>query len=254
MNTLLKLVFVSGLFLIQSAYAEEQRISRSVGKLVSDQSINLSRQIQSAPIIKINKFDTTAESRVSPAQLQGKTTENLSARHDEYFEIYSASLELEGDLDDDGFYHALLVRFDADTNYDISTVYAKLYLSRNGGHWSHYFTTDLFEIYGNSILDEYEVMSELLEGYPPGYYDVLIELHSLHHADVVASLVLDNQLQHHPIALEDLIHDENRIDDTETVVISHGAGSFSLIGLLFLGLLIFQIFRSRLTLNPTGSW
>jgi hypothetical protein len=81
------------------------------------------------------------------------------------------------DDDDDGYYHRLKVVFDADTSGDEVWVYARLYLSLEGGPWNHYYTTDLFPVEGDTRDDEYEVVTRLLDGYPTGYYDVLIELY-----------------------------------------------------------------------------
>jgi hypothetical protein len=91
--------------------------------------------------------------------------------------IYDADAELYDDLDDDGYYRFLSVRLDADTYLVESWVYAMLYLSADGEVWDHYYTTNDFLIGGTVADDEYFVETELLEGYPPGLYDVLIELY-----------------------------------------------------------------------------
>ena len=91
--------------------------------------------------------------------------------------IYDASTELISDFNDDGFYHRFSVTIDADTVYDTSYVYARLYLSFEGGPWNHYATSDNYHIYGDSELDTFVIETELADGFPPGYYDVRIELY-----------------------------------------------------------------------------
>ncbi|MEW8016565.1 MAG: choice-of-anchor H family protein [Candidatus Thiodiazotropha endolucinida] len=91
--------------------------------------------------------------------------------------IFDAHTVISRDDDDDGYYHRIKVIFDADTSGDEVWVYARLYLSLEGGPWNHYYTTELFPIEGDVSDDEYEVVTRLLDGYPSGYYDVLIELY-----------------------------------------------------------------------------
>lgn len=91
--------------------------------------------------------------------------------------IFDADAVLFDDLDGDGYFRFLSVRFDADTYLPGMYVYAMLYLSADGQTWEHYYTTDDFLIDGTVPDDEYYVETELLEGYPPGLYDVLIELY-----------------------------------------------------------------------------
>ncbi|MET0067302.1 MAG: choice-of-anchor H family protein [Candidatus Thiodiazotropha sp.] len=97
------------------------------------------------------------------------------------FSIYDASTVLSRDEDDDGFYHRIRVSFDADVSSGEAWVYAKIYLSLEGGRWKHIYTTDVFPIDGEAVDDRYEVVTRLLDGYPTGYYDVLIELYDADH-------------------------------------------------------------------------
>ena len=113
-----------------------------------------------------------------------------------------------------------------------------------------YYTTDLFEIYADDYEDAYEVATELLEGYLPGYHDILIEVFSLDHADMVTSQVLDYHYLGRDVTLEGL--DWDRPDDyyyEEEVYYSHGGGSFSLLFLLPI-LLVVIAARGASTLTP----
>lgn len=91
--------------------------------------------------------------------------------------IYDADVVLFDDFDNDGFHHFLSVRIDADSWRESAWVYAELYLSADGVTWEHYHSTDDFWIGGETGDDEFFVDTELLSGYPKGYYDLLIELY-----------------------------------------------------------------------------
>lgn len=229
----------------QPAFGEGTvQISRSAGKKVDDTSIDLQSALKSqAPVEgQLRSEDTTLAGR-------------LANRYDQYFSIYSAGVELLSDIDGDGFHHRLNVIFDVDVNYDAATVYAKLYLSREGGPWVQYADTDLFDIYSDDIADTYEVTTELIEGYPPGYYAVLIEVYSLNDSYMVASEIIDKHYLGSSVMLEDLQRDEVIVypdygyyEEVE-IVETHGAGSFS----LFYWLLIMQVViaaRGILALTP----
>ncbi len=184
--------------------AEDTLSSRSAGKLQADAGIDLGAARKSAEVT-IRARPAQAENY---AQSPDATRQaGIANRHDQLFEIYSADAQLIGDLDRDGYHHAFRVNFDVDVNYDSATVYAKLYLSREGGPWGQYFTTSLFHIHGDDIGDTYEVETELLEGYPPGYYAVLVEIYSLDHAYMIASEVLDYHYLGIDLTLEDLVRD-----------------------------------------------
>lgn len=229
-----------GLMLVFEVNAsQEMQTSRSAGKLKHDQSIDLkSLMRQREPVSK----PAPQQAENFAASKQAQELAGIANRHDQLFTIFEADVQVMGDLDDDGYYHAINVYFDVDVNHDGATVYAKLYLSRDGGPWSQYYTTDLFDIYLDDHEDAYEVETELLEGYPPGYYDILIEIYSLDHAYMVASEVLDYNYLGKDVLLEDLEHDE--FDgwtvhyDEEYVEYGYSSGGSSVGALLLLLMLV----------------
>jgi hypothetical protein len=91
--------------------------------------------------------------------------------------IYDADVEIYDDFDKDGFHHFLSVRIDADSWRASAWVFAELYLSADGLNWEHYHSTEDFWIGGETGDDEFFIDTELLSGYPKGYYDLLIELY-----------------------------------------------------------------------------
>ena len=222
-----------------SVQAQEDRlISRSAGKLVEDDSIELTTEVRKRDLVITQLPDQDQTRDTTSTQFRDGQT-GTANRNDQYFLIFDANVFLLSDLDGDGYHHALNLTFDIDVSYENATVYAKLYLSRDGGPWLQYYTTDWFNIYGDSYSDAYEVTTELLEGYPPGYYDILIEVFSLNHADMVASQVVDSYYLGKDVMLEDLSHDEIYYYEEDNF--SHGGGSFSLIWLLLIVLAVIAV-------------
>lgn len=219
-------------------YAQsDTQLSRSVGKLVEDNSIDLVREVKlREPVESSAPAQSTTGEALAGQGSQGQAT--IANRHDQYFSIYEADVSLLSDLDFDGYHHAFNVRFDVDVSYETATVYAKLYLSRDGEPWRQYHTTALFNIHGDDYSDAYEVTTELIDGYPPGYYRILIEVYSLNHAGIVTSELLDHYYLGRDVMLEDLNRDDSGGYYLEEISISHGGvGSFSMVWLL----LIFQV-------------
>jgi hypothetical protein len=251
-------ILATGLILACSSalFAQDgMLVSRSAGKLVQDDSVDLfqklkSQSVYSKPAPDLAKLDA------QPEENTGNARTGIANRHDQYFEIYSADVQTLSDLDFDGYSHALNVSFDIDVSNEGATVYVKLFLSRDGGPWSHYSTTDLFNIYSDNAADQYNVETELLGGYPPGYYDILIEVYSLNHMDMVASQRLNYYYLGHDVMLEDLSWEGNGAytsgyseSYSESTWTYGGAGSVSLFWLILV-LLVAIAGRVVVTLTP----
>ena len=234
-----------------ASIADELQTSRSAGKLRMDQATDLSAVIkQREPLVRaIPEEPENYAARTALQRLDG-----VANRYDQVFEIYAADLQLLSDLDGDGFHHAINVYFDVDVSDDSATVYAKLYLSREGGPWRQYYTTDLFAIHGDDIDDAYEVETELMEGYATGYYAVLVEIYSIDHAYMVASSILDYHSLGRDVMIEDLARDEPYVESSsvyyEEVSYSSGAGSIGLLLLFFLIIQVVIAARGSLALSP----
>lgn len=227
--------------------AEEVQSSRSVGKLKLDQDAELSQLMQqTAPVSKTRPV----KSENYMASVEGQQYEGVANRHDQLFEIYDADVQTISDFDGDGYHHAINVYFDVDVSNDSATVYAKLYLSREGGPWSQYFTTDLFSIHIDDVNDAYEVETELLKGYEPGYYSVLIEIYSLDHAYMVTSEVLDYHYLGRDIMIEDRSWDEPYEEFSYEEDYSHGGGSMTSLLLFFLIIQVVIAARGAIASTP----
>lgn len=169
---------------------------------------------------------------------------NSNQHYDADFAIYGATSLLQEDYDGDGYYRTFSVIFDADiysyTHNQFGEVYALLYLSKNGGPWTHYFTTDAFLIEGDTDADEYEVITTFLSGYSSDYYDVLIDLYQVGYSDVVASYSSDDNNALYALPLESADYDQVYVEPYIEVVEVHGGGSISVLILLLLGIVLMR--------------
>ena len=181
---------------------------------------------------------TASEQVVTQAKAAGPApSRTLSTSNDIW--IYDAWTEIFFDADGDGYHRYLRVRFDADSFYEEVYVYAKLFLSADGEFWELYHVTDDFVIQGSSAFDEYEVETELVSGYPPGLYDVLVELYDADFGDFVDEFGPLESSDFSLLPLEDLDHDGVL---PSPVVISHehgggGAASWPMLAALLAGVL-----------------
>ncbi len=156
------------------AFADETltRLSQSVEGAVAASSGDYTEKLDLAPLDEDKPLVTGGSRSESVSQL--RTLAHPTGR---VFSIFDAQAVMSWDDDDDGFYHRLRVSFDPDVDGGEAWVYARLYLSLEGGPWNHLYTTEVFPITGDASDDAYEVVTRLLDGYPTGYYDVLIELY-----------------------------------------------------------------------------
>lgn len=164
---------------------------------------------------------------------QQKLTGNGAPVPNTDFWFYTADVELFLDRDRDGYYTGIDLLFDADTYYDVADVYAVIYLSYEYGPWNEYAETETFTIFGSSGDDEYVVETDLVEGYPTGNYDILIELYDAYDNAFVASFGPEDTSELAILPLEDVGRDAPA-GTTQVVVNSGGGGSLS--WLLLLGL------------------
>ena len=174
---------------------------------------------------------------------KGLVSHSNSRDYSADFAIYGATTLLQDDYDGDGFYQTFSVIFDADifsyTENQFGEVYALLYLSKNGGPWTHYFTTNTFLIEGDTDLDEYEVITTFLSGYSTDHYDVLIDLYQEGYNELVATYSSDDSNDLYALPLESDDYDEPYVEVVET----HGGSIYWLTLLLFISYSIRLIFR-----------
>ena len=142
--------------------------------------------------------------------------------------IYDADVVLFDDFDSDGFFHFLSVRIDADSVRDSAWVYAELYLSPDGITWEHYHSTGDFWIGGATSDDEFYVETELVSGYPAGYYDLLVELYDADFGTYSDEFGPNQSDGMSLLPLEDATRDPEPV---EVVIVDGGGGAFGLVWL-----------------------
>ncbi len=137
--------------------------------------------------------------------------------------IYAADTELFDDFDGDGYYTYLRVYFDIDTYFSAADVYVNLYLARPDEPWSLYYESEVFTVFGTSGSDDYEIETELVSGYLPGDYDVLIEVYDAVYDELVISYGPAESAALSFLQLEDVSYDV--IGPTQvTISGGHGCG------------------------------
>jgi MYXO-CTERM domain-containing protein len=231
---LLPSLAIAGFVLGANVYTEplaaqtEERVTRSAAGPVTDRAADELRDPTSFEIIRRQPNEIAVKPRVS-----GKGFDSLKATYGDSW-IYDATTDLFSDRDDDGYYRYLRVRFDADTIYTFSYVYAEIYLSADGTAWEHLYSTDDFAIWGSDPDDDYEVETELVSGYSTGLYDVLIELYDADTGELVDEFGPNESPEFSLLPLEDSARDGliAPLPDSH----SHGGGGavswLGLVGLL----------------------
>ncbi len=225
------------------------RLSQSIEQVKVKSSEELTEMLDQAPLQIEPELLVSGSREAVTVAAKIVTAEHLS---DQIFYIFDAQTMLSVDDDADGFFQHLRVTFDADVDHADAYVYARLYLSFEGGPWNHYFTTDVFQILEDSSYDDYVVETRLLEGYPTGYYDVLIELYDAEWDTHVASYGPYDAEMLFALPLEDQERDYPGADYYTYVVDDchdcGGGGSFGLFSLMLL--VLWRRFMNR---SPTPS-
>ena len=163
----------------------------------------------------------------------GKTTDSINSSVSNYagdFSIFNVTTDLISDFDYDNFYHRFSITIDADTAYNNAAVYAKLYLSYEGGPWNYYASSDTYIIYQESALDAIVIETELADGFPAGYYDIRIELYDADYNQWILTYGPYDDRSIRSLPLEDSFNDNHTLDTSfpvETEVFIAGSGSMS---------------------------
>jgi hypothetical protein len=210
----------------QTAAAPEERVTRSASGHANDHAADELRDPTTFELQRRDLDEIAVKPRVDAS---GKGFQSLRATYGDSW-IYDATTDLFTDRDGDGYFTFLRVRFDADTIYTRTWVYAEIYVSADGIAWEHLYSTQDFAIEGTDPDDDYEVETELVSGYSTGRYDVLIELYDADTGELVDEYGPNESPEFELLPLED----SGR--DGAVVVLppeDHGGGgAFSWLGVL----------------------
>lgn len=182
-----------------SSVGESKSQSEQAAKKVSTEAVDVNRtssysskqvttDLKAELQLELDKSTakTRSEMRAQKSDLPEKSEKSMSSSMNHLY-VYDASVYLSEDYDGDGFYTKLSVNFDVDAYYDeYYDVYAEMFIRKSGeSEWTHYYTTNVFTIYGDNYSDDYTVTTKLNSGFPPGRYEVLIDLFEYGYSGVV---------------------------------------------------------------------
>lgn len=219
-----------------SSSNESSASTRSISYSLTTQTELATEKTQSN-LLKLKQAELQTLPVISKQGYRSESTQQMSSSYYGDFSIHDASVELFNDLDYDGFYHHFSVSLDADTVYSNAHVYAELYISYEGGPWNYYAGSDVFAIYGNSPNDAFVIETELVEGFPAGYYDIRIDLYDAHNNAWLLSYGPYENYSLSALPLEDSYSDsfyDGTVISYETDIYVHGNGSMNGWSLLLL--------------------
>ena len=182
------------------------------------------------PSVQSKTATNTSNKKDTPAKTLTVRPEAKSSNQE--FWIFDAWVEFFRDDDRDGYFNHFSVEFDADTEYSSADVYARLYLGIDEV-FKEYHTTSNFSIYSDNSNDSFVVESELLNGFPPSEYEVLIELYDAYNDQLVAVYDGNSDADLYLLSLE-----SKEYESTQVVIVTEHGGSVSLWGLLLLPILL----------------
>ncbi len=213
--------------------------SSNAGNIDITTQLKLAKPNRSTAFVKQGYRSETASSEKYQAEASYSSSIDFS--------IYNVTTELLSDLDYDGFYHHFSITVDADTIFSNAYVYAKLYLSYEGGPWNYYASSASYPIYADSSFDTFVIDTVLENGYDTGYYDIRIELYDAEFNTRVVSYGPYDDYSINALPLEDNFRDDgydNYHPVADTLIIGSGTIG-SGIWLILLSLLIARTIQTR---------
>lgn len=237
---LASLALAAGTSAAPIAAPTEERITRSAEGHARDHAADELRDPATFESTRRAPEDIVTKPRGARA---GKGDSALKSMYGDSW-VYDATIDIFADRDADGYFRFLRVRFDVDTVYPESWVYAEIYLSADGNSWEHLYSTQDFAVWGSDPDDDYEVETELVSGYPAGLYDVLIEIYDADTGLLVDEFGPNESPEFSLLPLEDATRDGLPPPPPPVVIIDDGGGgATSWLGLL--GLLGAAALRRR---------
>lgn len=202
----------------------EERVTRSAEGHSREHAADELRDPTTFEMLRRAPGDVLTKPRRTGAGIgASKGTSSLASVYGDSW-VYDATTDVFADRDADSYFRFLRVRFDVDTIYREAWVYAEIYLSADGTAWEHLYTTQDFAIWGSDPDDDYEVETELVSGYPPGLYDVLIEIYDADTGVLVDEFGPNESPEFSLLPLEDASRDGLPAAPPPVVIIEEGGG------------------------------
>jgi hypothetical protein len=196
-----------------------------------------------APIEAGSADSTTTERRNEhkPLLKSVKDTRVTTQAYQSHVWFHSVDVFISGDLNDNGYYHRLEVELDADTSVSYQQVFAEFTLLPTYGDERVYYTSSVFELYGQSPDDWLAIDTVLENRFAPDDYLLTVRLFNAATGYLLAEISGFDDANLDYIPLEDYNRD-SYIGSSTTVEASGGATGILL--LLVLCLLSGQRYRA----------
>jgi len=194
------------------------------------------------PALRTGEVRKGSSSKTQGIQSEGSVTLQ-SVNHD--FWVYDADVILFYDQDNDGYFTGIDLNFDVDTIYNSAEVYAAVFLSYEGGPWNEYAVSDDFTIFDTSGGDDYTMVTDLVDGYPTGDYDLLIEIYDAYSGAYLASFGPEDSSELSYLPLEDFDRDTPTVVERRVTVTRQGGGAAGFWMLAGLSLILAARLRRR---------
>lgn len=211
-----------------SASSTETYLDKSSDQIIKSSEVSESLQA---------KGDTTTantkEAKPKPQQQAAKTiykSKQEAKQGNHVIWVYDAWVTLRHDPDYDNYYNEFEVTMDIDTSLSHADVYARLYLG-DGEVFREFHTTSVFHINSDSGFDEFVVSTELLQGFAPYDYDILIEIYDADYGTLEDSYDHENDADLSYIPLESVEYEYSESRVQVSVSREHG-GSLGIGALL----------------------
>ncbi len=245
-NCLLAGVLLACVAMMNAVAAENSRTSTSIQRTAAERAAGIGGTVVKDEYKTLDNAGQRSADKHSPRSLKSGTGSRAAAASYDFW-FYSADVILFNDHDSDGHFHGIDLLFDADTYYESAEVYAVVYLSFEGGPWNEYSATDNFLLFGSSADDEFNIVTELVSGYPTGSYDLLIELFDGYNDDFLASFGPVDTSELAFLPLEDADRDTPYVPPppSTTVIVEDGGGAFSWLLTLFLAAMLLRKLRQE---------
>ncbi|QJR80136.1 hypothetical protein CA267_004755 [Alteromonas pelagimontana] len=183
----------------------------------------------------------------SISSFPSKSRERVATYEEADFWIFDSWTSVSADYDYDGYYTWFSVEFDADTVYANVPVYAVIYLGDEQSFQSVHVSS-VFHIYGEDSNDSFVVETELVTGYAPYEYDVMVELYDANTDELIAMTDGYDDADLAFLSLESNDYDEPYVEEETVVVVEQHGGALTLPVLA--GLMGFIYWRRRIAQRP----
>jgi hypothetical protein len=148
--------------------------------------------------------------------------------------FHTLDLTLRHDLNNNGFYSQLRVRFDANSKFNSQPVYAVYSLINNAGQERVIHTSSIFTLYRESSNDWFSIDTDLQQ-FPRDYYKLRIQLKDAQTGYLLAEMSGYDNSTMDRLALED----QQRDSYVAVIVREESGGSLGILALLGLSLIGF---------------